>query len=58
MFPYISLFFMFMCAWVAISPGFRTESVMRNYFIFYINLISAALNAVVVAIWIFNWVAA
>jgi hypothetical protein len=47
-----------MCAWVAISPGFRTESVMRNYFIFYINLISAALNAVVVAIWIFNWVAA
>ncbi len=58
MFPFINLFCMFLSAWVAVSPRFRTADVKKNWFIFRINLVAVAINAFAVLYWLFNWITA
>jgi len=58
MFPLINLFCMFLSLWVAYSPRFRTADVKRNWFIYRINMVAVAINAIAILIWLFNWVSA
>jgi len=57
-FPYLSLFFMFFSTWIALDKRFRNEDVTRNWWIFRLNLAAAAINAVAVLSWLFNWITA
>ena len=58
MFPFINLFFMFVSAWVAVYPKFRTGNPKKDWFIFRINLVAVAINAFAVLYWLFNWITA
>jgi hypothetical protein len=57
-FPWLGLCLMFFSAWVALDKRFRSEDVARNWWIFRLNLIAAAVNGAGVLLWLFNWITA
>ena len=58
MFPYLSLFLVFLNSWLAVSPWFRGSSHLMNYAVFYVNLVAAVMNLGLVLFWVFNWMTA
>jgi len=57
-FPWINLFFMCFSTWVALDKRFRSKDAARNWWIYRLNLGAAAINAVGILVWLFNWVSA